>query len=85
MIAFDDVAVGDALPGASFPVTREHLAGQAVSPQFIDYLDAGWDGFVVRFSRTAICPVCRHPKAATTRSATPRRSAAGPWSRPNSR
>ena len=25
MTAFDDVAVGDVLPGASFPVTREHL------------------------------------------------------------
>ena len=28
------------------PVTREHLAAESVSPTFIDYLAAGWDGFV---------------------------------------
>ncbi|MGB0100374.1 MAG: NADH:flavin oxidoreductase, partial [Nocardioides sp.] len=44
---FADQVVADAgFSSLPHPVTREHLAAQAVSPRFIDYLDDGWDGFV---------------------------------------
>lgn len=31
---------------ASLPVTREHLHAERVSEAFVDYVDAGWPGFV---------------------------------------
>ena len=44
---FAHQAVADAgFASLAHPVTREHLASECVSPTFIEYLDAGWDGFV---------------------------------------
>ncbi len=44
---FAERSVADAgFTSLAHPVTREHLAAEAVSPTFVDYLAAGWDGFV---------------------------------------
>ncbi len=44
---FAQQAVADAaFASKAQPVTREHLAAESVSPTFIEYLDAGWDGFI---------------------------------------
>ncbi|MGA9716387.1 MAG: NADH:flavin oxidoreductase, partial [Aeromicrobium sp.] len=44
---FAQQAIADAaFASKAQPVTREHLAAESVSPTFIEYLDAGWAGFI---------------------------------------
>lgn len=49
IVHHDFAARAEADPGfaaAPLPVTRDHLAAEAVGPAFVDYLAAGWDDFV---------------------------------------